>query len=93
MLKSLKKWVKSKIGLKENRIYNHADNLVYIKTAGDSIYIICKSEDQMDTVVKKMTTDHCKLAGYEEWDEEEDKKWILSFAVTSDDYTIQPDIN
>ena len=35
----------------------------------------------MDTVVKKMTTDNCKLAGYEEWDDDSDKKFILTFIV------------
>jgi hypothetical protein len=40
-----------------------------------------------------MTTDTCKLSGYEEWDDDEDKKWILTFAVVSDEYTLDPELN
>ena len=67
--------------MKPDKIYNNADNLVYVKTEGDAIYIVCNNEDQVETVVKKMTTRNCALKNYEEWDEGEDKKWILSFFV------------
>ena len=36
--------------VKSEAIYNHWDNLVYIKTDGDMIYVICNKEKQMDNV-------------------------------------------
>ena len=93
MWKTLKKWITGKVGLKENRIYNHADNSIYVKTDGKNLYIICKSDLQMDTVVNKMTTENCMLSGYEEWDEGEDKKWILTFEVMPGTPTLQSNIN
>ena len=47
----------------------------------------------MDQKVERMTTDTCILSGYEEWDEDEDKKWILTFAVCDWDYEMTPDYN
>ena len=47
---------------------------------------------QQDNVVKRMTTDNCLLESYEEWDEGEDKKWILTFRVL-DDYEVTPNLN
>ena len=32
----------------------------------------------------RMTTDTCFLSDYEEWDEDEDMKWILTFKVFDD---------
>jgi hypothetical protein len=40
-----------------------------------------------------MTTDTCKLSGYEEWDEDEDKKWILKFIVCDSGYEMIPEFN
>ena len=77
--------------MKPDKIYNNADNLVYVKTEGDAIYIVCNNEDQVETVVKKMTTRNCALKNYEEWDEGEDKKWILSFFV--DDFPEEKQLN
>jgi len=54
------------------------------RTNGDYIYIICKEEDQIQPVMKRMTTDTCYLSDYEEWDEDEDMKWILTFKVLED---------
>tara|TARA_R100001377_G_scaffold64248_1_gene39815 strand:- start:144 stop:383 length:240 start_codon:yes stop_codon:yes gene_type:complete len=79
--------------MKSDKLYNHADNMIYIKGDGDFINVICNSEKQMDQVVKRMTTDTCKLTGYEEWDDEEDKKWILEFLVCDSKYEIRPDYN
>ena len=74
-------------------IYNHADNLIYIKSSGDKIYVVCNTEDQTDKVVQKLTTDTCKMVSYEEWDEGEDKKYILQFLVVDDMYEITPELN
>ena len=67
--------------MRDNVVYNKIDNEVMVRTNGDEIHIICNTESQMDKVVKKMTTDTCKLAAYEEWDDDSDKKYILTFLV------------
>ena len=79
--------------VKSNVVYNHWDNMVYIKTNGDEIHVICDKENQMDEVVERMTTPHCTLAGYEEWDEDEEKKWILKFIVCDTEYEMKPEYN
>ena len=59
----------------------------------ESVIIECnKKEEQVDSVVDKMTTDTCYLKEYEEWDEGEDMKWILTFKVL-DDYELHPTYN
>jgi len=78
--------------MKDNTIYNKWDNEIMVKTCGEYIYIICHKEKQMDKVVSKLTTDSCYLKGYEEWDDDSDKKWILTFKVLND-YELIPDIN
>ena len=47
----------------------------------------------MDKVVERMSTPQCALAGYEEWDENEDKKWILKFIVCDSDFEMAPEFN
>ena len=47
----------------------------------------------MDKVVKKLTTDNCKLYKYEEWDKGIDKKWILTFLIGTDGCIIKPELN
>jgi hypothetical protein len=64
-----------------------------VRTNGDEIFVVCEKEEQLDRVVKRLTTDTCKLAGYEEWDEGEDMKWILKFLVIDGDYEIIPEYN
>ena len=80
------------MGMKENTVYNQYDNRVYVKTDGDKINIICNKENQMQKVISKMSNDDCIFEGYEEWDEDEDMKWILTFRVL-DEYEKYPDIN
>ena len=79
--------------MKSDVVYNHWDNMVYVKTNGDEIHVICDKETQMDQVVERMTTPNCLLAGYEEWDEDEDRKWILTFLVCDSDYEMTPEFN
>ena len=78
--------------MRGDAVYNKYDNRVMVKTDGDLIYIICNKEEQQDNVVKRMTTDNCLLESYEEWDEGEDKKWILTFRVL-DDYEVTTNLN
>jgi hypothetical protein len=78
--------------MKDNTIYNNAENKLYVKTNGDKIVIICSKESQQEQVIKRMTTDNCILDYYEEWDEGDDMKWILTFKVL-DEYELKPDLN
>ena len=36
--------------MKSNAVYNHWDNLVYVRTDGNMIHVICHKEEQMDAV-------------------------------------------
>ena len=67
--------------MKDDVTYNQADNKVMVRTDGDLIYIICNKEHQQKQVIKRMCTDTCILEHYEEWDEGEDMKWILTFRL------------
>jgi len=79
--------------MKSNAIYNSADNVVMVKTNGDEINVICNEEKQVEKVVQRLTTDTCLLSGYEEWDEGDDKKWILKFLVCDDEFEMIPEYN
>ena len=78
--------------MKDNTVYNRADNQIYVKTNGDLIYIICKEENQVQPVMDKMVNDNCILSDYEEWDKDDDMKWILTFRLLDDD-ELKPDLN
>ncbi len=60
------------------------DNLLYVKSEGDKIIIICNKESQQEDVINRMTTDTCIFTDYEQWDEDKDMKWILTFKVLDD---------
>ena len=78
--------------MKDNTIYNNAENKLYVKTNGDKIVIICSKESQQEQVIKRMTTDDCILDSYEEWDDDVDMKWILTFRLLNE-YELKPDLN
>ena len=78
--------------LKDNTIYNRANNQIFVRTENDLIYVICSKESQQDIVVKRMTTDNCILESYEVWDEGDDMKWKLTFRVL-DEYELKPTLN
>ena len=78
--------------MKDNTIYNRPDNKVFVKTNGDLIYVICNKESQQEKVINKMTNDNCILESYEEWDEGDDMKWILTFKIL-DEYEVKPELN
>ena len=80
------------MGMKDNAVYNQPDNEVMVKTNGDMIYIKCKDEEQVQPVMNRMTTDTCILSDYEEWDEGDDMKWILTFRVL-DEFDKKPEMN
>ena len=78
--------------MKDDIVYNRPDNRLFVKTAGDLIYVICNKEDQQKKVISKMCTDTCILEHYEEWDKGDDMKWILTFRVL-DEYEKQMESN
>jgi len=79
--------------LKDAIVYNRPWNEVFVKSNGNEIHIICSTEEQLDSVVERMQTDNCVLSGYEEWDEDEDRRWILQFIVGDDDMKIDVELN
>lgn len=86
------KWMAEKFKYKEGVTYNHADNLVMVKSEGDLIYVICNNEKQMEKAVEKLSNDNCVLCGYEEWDVHTDMKLIVTFKVL-DDNEMKPEYN
>ena len=78
--------------MKDDVTYNHADNKVMVRTDGDLIYVICNKEEQQKKVIKKMCTDNCILEDYEQWDEGEDMKWILTFRIL-DEFDKKTELN
>ena len=79
--------------MKHDTVYNRPENKVMVRTRGNEILIICNTESQMDAVVDRMTTNTCKLSGYEEWDDGPDRKWILTFLVVDEAYEFAPELN
>ncbi len=65
---------------------------LYIKTVGNKINIICNEENQIQKVIKNMTKPgNCVFEGYEEWDEGDDMKWIITFRLL-DNYELNLNI-
>ena len=69
--------------MKDNIVYNHADNVVMVKSLGDKIVIICHSEEQLDQINERFMKKDANviLVDYEEWDEDDDMKWILTYQL------------
>ena len=78
--------------MRENTTYNRPTNEVMVRTNGNFIYIICNKEEQVQPVMDKMTNNTCYLSDYEEWDDDEDMKWILTFKIL-DEFDIKPKLN
>ena len=45
-----------------------------------------------DNTVYNQSDNHVILESYEEWDEDDDMKWILTFRLL-DEYELKPDLN
>ena len=78
--------------MKENTVYNRRDNFIFVRTNNEYINIICHEESQVQKVIDKMSTDNCILSDYEEWDDDSDMKWLLTFKVL-DEFENYPDYN
>ena len=74
-----------KVGkMRSESVYNEWDNMVYVRSNGDLLHIICNKEEQMDAVNERFYGTGNELIGYEEWDEGEDKRWIMVWKVPSE---------
>ena len=78
--------------MKDDITYNRPDNKVMVSTNGDLIYVICNKEKQQKQVIKRMCTDTCVLEHYEQWYDDEDTKWILTFRIL-DEYEKKVELN
>ena len=67
--------------MKNNILCNEAINMIYVKSQNDRIYIICNNMNQIDNVQKKMHKHGNLMVDFEEWDDEEDKKYIITFKI------------
>jgi len=67
--------------MKNNTLYNDANNMIYVKNQNNNILIICKSMNQVDSVQKKMHKHGNLMVDFEQWDEDKDKKYIMTFKV------------
>jgi|TARA_R110000823_G_scaffold147066_2_gene277444 hypothetical protein len=78
--------------MKDDVTYTQPSNTVMVRSDGDLIYVICSKEKQQKQVIKQMCTDSCVLEYYEEWDDDVDRKWILTFRVL-DEYEKPMELN
>jgi|TARA_R100000501_G_scaffold6058_1_gene13254 siroheme synthase (precorrin-2 oxidase/ferrochelatase) len=67
--------------MKPDTVYNQADNKVFIKSNGEKIVVICDTEAKLQHVQKKFHEAGNRIIEFEEWDEGEDKKYIVTFSV------------
>ena len=67
--------------IKHDTVYNQADNKVFIKSNGKKIVVICDTETKLQHVQKKFHEAGNSIIEFEEWDEGEDKKYIVTFSV------------
>ena len=70
--------------MKPDTVYNQADNKVFIKSNGEEIVVICDTEEKLQHVQKKFHESGNSIIEFEEWDEGEDKKYIVTFAVAEE---------
>ena len=70
--------------MKSDVVYNQADNKVFIKSNGEEIVVICDTDEKLQHVQKKFHEAGNSIIEFEEWDEGEDKKYIVTFAVAEE---------
>jgi len=76
--------VKKITELKSDVVYNHWENLVYVKTDGDMIYVICDTKKQVDTVNERFYGTGNILVEYEELEKDDRTKYIVTYKVPVD---------
>ena len=72
------------VDMKPDTVYNQADNKVFIKSNGEEIVVICDTDEKLQHVQKKFHEAGNSIIDFEEWDEGEDKKYIVTFAVAEE---------
>ena len=70
--------------MKPDTVYNQADNKVFIKSNGEEIVVVCDTDEKLQHVQKKFHESGNSIIEFEEWDEGEDKKYIITFAVAEE---------
>jgi hypothetical protein len=70
--------------MKPDTVYNQADNKVFIKSNGEEIVVVCDTEEKLQLVQKKFHEAGNSIIKFEEWDEGEDKKYIVTFAIAEE---------
>ena len=70
--------------MKSDVVYNQADNTVFIKSNGEEIVVVCDTEEKLQHVQKKFHESGNSIIDFEEWDEGEDKKYIVTFAIAEE---------
>ena len=67
--------------MKSDIVYNQADNKVFVSTNGEKIVVVCDTDEKLQHVQKKFHEAGNRIIEFEEWDEGEDKKYIVTFSV------------
>ena len=69
------------MNMKSDTVYNQADNKVFVSTNGEKIVVVCDTDQKLQHVQKKFHEAGNSIIEFEEWDEGEDKKYIVTFSV------------
>ena len=69
------------MNMKSNVVYNQSNNTVFVSTNGEKIVVVCDTEAKLEHVQKKFHEAGNSIIEFEEWDEGEDKKYIVTFSV------------
>ena len=72
------------MNMKSDTVYNQADNKVFVSTNGEKIVVVCDTDEKLQHVQKKFHEAGNSIIEFEEWDEGEDKKYIVTFAVAEE---------
>ncbi len=72
---------KNKSKMKEDAVYNEADNSIYVRSQNDKLFIICNNMEQVDKVQKRLHKSGNIMINFEEWDEDEDRKYMITFQI------------
>ena len=72
------------MNMKSDTVYNQADNKVFVSTNGEKIVVVCDSDEKLQHVQRKFHEAGNSIIEFEEWDEGEDKKYIVTFAVAEE---------
>ena len=84
IMKTYKKLMKDKSDI----IHNDSDNMLYVQSRNGRLVIICNTLNQIEQTQQRLYKHGNVLTEVEEWDEENDKKYILTFNVGSTHHPI-----